>query len=86
MFARPSIVFVLLAALLVLGAHGGCLAPSTSSCPEHSQWMEGNACTDSCQKELMRCTAEMNFGCFCVDDYRKLDGKCVTKAECPGHL
>lgn len=90
---RGSFITVFLGvAVLIASVHCGsrCKAPSTDAdqpmsqkCVANSIWMEGNACTDSCNKEVMRCTSEMTLGCYCIDDYRKVNGACVTKEECP---
>lgn len=52
-------------------------------CPQGSTYRAGNACTDHCLKELMDCHPRMTCGCYCINDLRKVDGKCVPKCKCP---
>lgn len=52
-------------------------------CQEGSSWKAGNTCTDHCHKELMDCIPKQSCGCYCDNDLRKVEGKCVHKEQCP---
>lgn len=59
-------------------------------CPKHATFMLGNACTDFCGKETMRCTSDMTWACYCQGDYRlnsyhptKKGPFCIHKSKCP---
>lgn len=59
--------------------------PQIWNCPRNSVYMLGNNCTDSCFKETMRCTSDMWYSCFCVDGFRRGQGRgpyCIKAEKC----
>lgn len=60
--------------------------PRPKKCPPNSVWQLGNKCTDSCNKEVMKCTAKMWEDCWCQGNFRRGSGcgpHCIPAAECP---
>lgn len=57
--------------------------PDHKKCPRNMNWLAcGNACTDTCNKETKRCTADCKEGCFCTGDWRRSNDTCIRKERC----
>ncbi|XP_055677620.1 zonadhesin-like isoform X2 [Lutzomyia longipalpis] len=58
-----------------------CSAPA---CPDNERFLEcGNACTESCYKDVARCKPCDKSGCFCIEGYARIDGFCRPESQCP---
>lgn len=55
--------------------------PCEIVCPRHSTYRGGTNCTDTCDQRV--CNTTMVCGCYCQDNFRKIDGSCVRKNSCP---
>lgn len=55
--------------------------PRGAKCPKNAVWKAGNPCNDACGRESMICPHYVVYGCFCKDEYRMINGKCL-KPEC----
>lgn len=55
--------------------------PCELTCPRFTTYRAGTNCTDACVQTV--CNTTMACGCYCTDNYRKINGKCVRKTNCP---
>lgn len=55
--------------------------PCELTCPRQTTYRAGTNCTDSCDQKI--CSTKLECGCYCNDNYRKINGKCERKASCP---
>lgn len=55
--------------------------PCTLICPRRTTYRAGTNCTDACDQRI--CNTAMTCGCYCEDNFRKINGICVRKNSCP---
>lgn len=54
--------------------------PPELICPKRTIYRAGSNCTDSCNQKV--CNTTMTCGCFCKDNFRKINGMCERKSSC----
>ncbi|XP_059622094.1 zonadhesin-like [Phlebotomus argentipes] len=53
-------------------------------CPKFEEYLDcGNACLESCYKDVARCVPCDREGCFCIEGYARINGVCRPEGQCP---
>ena len=55
--------------------------PCELTCPRRTTYRAGNNCTDACDQRV--CNTTLTCGCYCEDNFRRINGRCERKALCP---
>ncbi|GAB0100410.1 hypothetical protein DMENIID0001_164500 [Sergentomyia squamirostris] len=62
---------------------GQCVSEDLCGCPENEELISGNSCKELCESGPNDCKDEVcSKGCYCKQDFRRIDGKCVPDSQC----
>uniref|UniRef100_A0A1B0CYU9 TIL domain-containing protein n=1 Tax=Phlebotomus papatasi TaxID=29031 RepID=A0A1B0CYU9_PHLPP len=54
-----------------------------AQCPENEHYLScGNNCIDHCDRDRLDCPPDCIPGCYCNNDYARINGKCVPRKQC----
>uniref|UniRef100_A0A1B0D8S3 EGF-like domain-containing protein n=1 Tax=Phlebotomus papatasi TaxID=29031 RepID=A0A1B0D8S3_PHLPP len=63
--------------------NGYCVNENLCKCPKNEEYTYGNSCKEQCEIDPDDCEEDIcSKGCYCKEDYRRIDGVCVPDTEC----